>query len=422
MATIVEQNSVKIKAKVIELHSELNGKKVLDFSKTENFEQDKITLANGEEKPLRDAILGQLPTIIQKLDSLRLGGEKKLPVDAKFSACIKDFFGFQNTDDLMRIGLGIDGNETTFASLSNMGDIPENARWLQQETFLDAVRLGFEQPNIWTGLTARTRPVKGSLVTMPFINIADATPVKLGELETIPMGSISFGQKSVGIFKYGIGYEISDAIKELPINSLGIFLEDFGEQMNWGLNSEALRVLINGEQLDGSASSAVVGVQSANVLAYTDLLLFKSRMARMNRTPSTWIMSEVTFTTLFNVPEVKGYNGGTRLFNFNVSNLPIPKETNIIITSVIPDGKILMVDTTKALEKLDKQALRIEMTRDASKQVDKYYLSFQTAFSSVYRDARVMMDYTNTNTSLPFPSFLDPSVVEKRSFGARGSR
>ena len=364
----------------------------------------------------------QMPEIGRKLDNLRQGSDTQAAINVTLGEYVKDYQGFSSVDDFLRIGLGIDTNETTLQSLSTMGDMPESMRWLRQEVFLDALRLGFDQPDIYNGLIARTIPVKGRFITTPFINISDAMPVKLGEGEKIPMGAVSFGQKTVGVYKYGRGYKITDEIKDLPINMMSIYLQDFGQQMNWGLNVEALRILVNGEQSDGSASVANVGIATAGTIAYTDLLLFKSRMARMHRTCTTWIMSENTMVSLFNVPEVKGYNGVTKLFNFTLSDLPIPKETNVIVTSIIPDGKILMVDPAKAMEKLDKQALRIETSRDASTQTEELYCSFQTAFSTLFRDARVQMDTTTTIGSAPFPAFLDPSVIEKQAFFARGAK
>lgn len=59
------------------------------------------------------------------------------------------------------------------------------------------------------------------MVTMPFINMSDAMPSVINEGETIPTGSVSFGQKQVKISPVATGLKITDEVKQyVAINVL----------------------------------------------------------------------------------------------------------------------------------------------------------------------------------------------------------
>ncbi len=53
---------------------------------------------------------------------------------------------------------------------------------------------------------------------MPMVNMSDAAPAKVNEAETIPLGDVSFGQKSVSLFKIGKGFKLTDEVKKLRFN------------------------------------------------------------------------------------------------------------------------------------------------------------------------------------------------------------
>jgi|GEM_PF-1524461 len=422
VVTNIEENANKIKSVVEGLYTtNSSGERLLEFSKEDDFLAKKVTVSN-EEKPLRTAMLLQMPEVCAKLDLMRTGTDIKAPIDITLGQYVKDWMGFSSVQDFLQIGCGINNSEVTLASFATMADMPEAFRWLRQEVFLDIVRLGLQRPTIYTKLISATIPVKGFIITTPFINESDAMPVKLGELESIPVGSVSLGQKQVGISKYGRGFEISDELKNIPLNLVGIYLDDFGIQMTRGLDAEALRVMLNGEQANGSASAASVGVTTAGVISYADLLLFKIRMSRMSRTPKVYLMDEATSIALLSIPEVKGGQFQTKIFNFTLENANIPTAENIIVHSAIPTGTILMVDAAKAMIKLDKQALRVETERVPRNQADRLYCSFQTGFATTFRDGRVIMNTAATYSASPFPAFLDPSIVEKQAFLGLGAK
>ena len=56
------------------------------------------------------------------------------------------------------------------------------------------------------------------------LNTKKTSPMrqKVNEAETIPLGDVSFGQKSVSLFKIGKGFKLTDEVKNyVSINVLG---------------------------------------------------------------------------------------------------------------------------------------------------------------------------------------------------------
>ena len=88
--------------------------------------------------------------------------------------------------------------------------------------------------------------------------MSDAAPAKVNEAETIPLGDVSFGQKSVSLFKIGKGFKLTDEVKNyVAIDVLGICLRDFGIQLGYAMDTLAMDVLMNGNKADGSESAPV---------------------------------------------------------------------------------------------------------------------------------------------------------------------
>lgn len=77
----------------------------------------------------------------------------------------------------------------------------QSVRWVVPEIIRAAITLGLRQAPFYPNIIAGDQPVNGLQVTMPYINMSDAAPARVNEAETIPLGTISYGQKQVSIFK-----------------------------------------------------------------------------------------------------------------------------------------------------------------------------------------------------------------------------
>ncbi len=72
---------------------------------------------------------------------------------------------------------------------------------LFRKSFVSAITLGMRQAPFYPEIIASDQSISGLSAIMPMINMSDAAPAKVNEAETIPLGDVSFGQKSVSLFK-----------------------------------------------------------------------------------------------------------------------------------------------------------------------------------------------------------------------------
>ena len=162
------------------------------------------------------------------------------------------------------------------------------------------------------------------------INMSDAAPAKVNEAETIPLGDVSFGQKSVSLFKIGKGFKLTDEVRNyVSLDVLAIYLRDFGVQLGYAMDTLAMDVVINGNKPDGSESAPVIGVyETTNGITYKDLLHIWVRAARMGRNFTTMIGGEDQAIEMLNLPEFKERHSGTTEATLNVKS-PVPKNANL---------------------------------------------------------------------------------------------
>jgi hypothetical protein len=238
--------------------------------------------------------------------------------------------------------------------------------------------------------------------------MSDAAPAKVNEAETIPLGDVSFGQKSVSLFKIGKGFKLTDEVKNyVSIDVLGIYLRDFGIQLGYAMDTLAMDTLINGNKPDGSESAPMIGVyNTANGITYKDLLHIWVRAARMGRNFTTLIGGEDQAIEMLNLPEFKERHSGTTEATLTVHS-PIPNKANFYIHPGTPENGLLLIDTTSALIKLTAQQLKLESERIVSNQTEAVYASLTTGFSKMYQDATVILDAKKEFTNFGFPSFMD---------------
>ena len=76
--------------------------------------------------------------------------------------------------DTLYLDLGIDTSIDTLENIFTMPD--ESVRFLVPEIIRDALRLGLRKAPIWRNLTAAEQTVKQPAVTIPHLNMSDATP------------------------------------------------------------------------------------------------------------------------------------------------------------------------------------------------------------------------------------------------------
>lgn len=349
-------------------------------------------------------MISELSQDVQQLDGRRAGTNSHKPIDISFSEFIQEKYGMSQDDYLMKVGIDV-----KTATMQNIFTMPnQNYRWLVPEIIRTAIDTGIKEAPFYPNIIASEQGINGLSAIMPIVNTSDARPSRVNEAETIPLGSISFGQKQVTIFKIGKGFKLTDEVKNyVSLDVLGIFLRDFGVQLGYAMDSLAMDVLMNGNAKNGAESAPVIGVKDkANGIAYRDLLKIWVRGSRLGRDFRNMIGGEDVALDVLDLPEFKLRSSGTTQAQLNLKT-PVPTSANFFIHSGVADKQLMMVDPRFALIKLNAQSLMLESERIVSNQTEATYATVSTGFSKMYQDAAIILDGSKSITENPFPSYFD---------------
>lgn len=312
--------------------------------------------------------------------------------------------------------LGID---PTVDTISNIMTIPdEDVRWLIPEIIRDSIRLGLRDTPIWPSITASEQEVSQKSITMPYINMSDAVPHRVGEGETIPVGSISYGSKDVKAFKIGRGIKMTYEVRQyVSLDVISIFFQDFGVRLGQALDTLAIDVLINGDQADGSESAPVIGVATAGTKTYKDFLRIWLRASRLGRKLNTIVGGEDAALETLDMPEFKDRKSGTTDATLTLKT-PVPKDANYYIHGNVPDDQEILVDPRYALVKFNVIPLLIESDKIVSNQTEEFYASLTTGFGKIFRDSALVMDASLPFAGNGFPPYMDVDAYHDVIFGS----
>lgn len=346
----------------------------------------------------------ELPELVKFMDSARTGTKDNVCCDISLEEMVKEKYGLSVEDYYDK--LGINPRMTTMENLFTMPD--SSVRWLVPEIIRTAIVSGIRKAPFYPNLIAHDEKVSNLKVTMPHINMSDAAPAKVNEAETIPLGDISYGEKSVSIFKIGKGFKLTDEVRNyVSIDVLGIYLRDFGIQFGYALDSLAMDVLINGNMSNGAESAPVIGVyDTTKGIQYKDLLHLWVRGSRLGRNYQNLIGGEDQAIEMLDLKEFKERKSGTTDATLNVKS-PVPNQANFWIHPNTPDNQLLLVDRSSALIKLTAKELMLESERIVSNQTQATYASLTTGFCKMYHDAALLLDSSKMFTAHSFPSFMN---------------
>ena len=309
--------------------------------------------------------------------------------------------------------LGIDPSVDTLQNIINLPD--QNMRWLIPEIYRDAIRLGLRKNPIYPNIIAGEQSVSQRQVTMPAINMSEATPMRVGPGETILVGDVSFQEKTVKIHKLGRGVKIPYEVRQYcALNVVGIFLQDFGVKLGMGLDTLLIQTLLNGDQANGSDSAAVVGINTANTLVFRDLLRVWVRMSRLGKQPKVMIGGEDISMDILDLLTNTRYEGTARA-NVNVKT-PIPQNSDLFVHGAVPNNQVIIVEPESSVIKLNAQPLLVETDKIISNQTEETYATLTTGFATIYQDSRIVVDKSLAFSGNGFPAFMDPASQEIVTF------
>jgi hypothetical protein len=349
---------------------------------------------------------GQIESAVKLAEQIRKNKEN--PMDIEFSEVVEEKFGM-GLDDLLE-DLGIDTSVDTISAIQTTGDM--DVRWLIPEIIRSAIRAGLREAPIWPSITALETQSSQLKQTIPWINMSDAAPRKVNESETIPVGSISYGQKTVEVYKIGRGIRIPyEVVQFVSIDVVSIFLQDFGVKLGQAMDTLALDVLMNGDQADGSSSAPVIGVGAANTKVYRDFLRIWIRGSRMGRNFSTIIGGEKSALDTLDLPEFKDRKAGTTDKTLNLKT-PVPNSADYFVHGNVPENREVLVDKRYGLLKMNVIPLLIETDKIISNQTIDTYASLTTGFAKLFQDSVVMLDRTLAFSANGFPEYMDVDSLQ----------
>lgn len=360
------------------------------------------------EKYNKSTYRAELRETVMECEAMR--SDANNPVDITLGEYIKKKYDTDFNSYLE--DLGIDSSRDTVNNIFTKPTVDQEARWLVPEIYRSALRLGMRKAPIFSSIIIGEQSVTQTSFKVPHWNMSDATPEYVGEAETIKKGNVSFGQKTIEIRKMGKGITIPYEVKQyVPINIVGIYLQDFGIKLGMGLDNLAIDCLINGEQLDGSESCAVIGVATVNTLAYKDLLKVWIRLSRLGRFGNTIIAGENMAIDTLDLDEFKNRKQGTTDATLLLKS-PVPNSVNYFVHGSVPTNQSIIVDSSSTLIKYNAQPLLVESEKIVSNQTESTYASLTTGFGIVYRDGRIIVDRSIAFSSNGFPTWMDADTAE----------
>jgi len=346
----------------------------------------------------------KLKNLVNRANAMRLNPER--PVDVSLSEMVQAELSIDM--DTFYEDLGVD---PSFDTVQNFFTTPsEDVRWLIPEVFRDALRLGYRNAPIWPAITAKEEQVNGLSQILPYLNMAEASPKKLGEGETIPIGTLSYGERTFRIWKFGRGIKLTDEVRRyVSLAVVSIYLQDFGVKMGQGVDKLAIDTVINGEQKDGSNSSPVIGINDTTAgLVFRDLLKVWVRFSKMGRYPKVMISGENTALDMLDLPQFSTRSQGTTQYNLNLKT-PLPQGADLYINGNVDTNHLIIIDPSVCLLKMNAVPLMVESERIVSNQTSAFYASFTTGFAKLFDDSSIIIDKSlDFDTSgNGFPSFFD---------------
>lgn len=405
-----------------------------------------------DKKDVRDMYERSMDAFVNQIVQTRMGrlqdnfGRNIAPYDLSLDEALSAFYGINmltymkqmdihmGTDTLAsaakRFGndnltsFGLDGllvKHSEFDGLNTTGDINTAHRFIIPELIMAAIRTDYEHSSMYRNWIATEQNITQMKITMPIIKRGAATPRKLGEGESIPFGTVRFGQKEATVYKIGIGFKITDElVEQSSLNMLFTFLGEVGTDMSIGADVEAVNVLINGEQSDASESAPVVGVDATGTgFTYKDLKRVVARMERLKRNVTRVITGEDDGLDIALLDEFKGFSGDTKLGNINGILAKILSLANDIW--VMPSNQIMVLSPTKAMAKLKYRGMKTETRRNPQNQEEELFVSDHIGFAMLRRDARVIVDKSVTYDPVAgqtggFPLYMDVDARINNAF------
>lgn len=268
------------------------------------------------------------------------------------------------------------------------------SRYVVPEYFAPFINRGVVQGQYWDALISADIGVPQPKVTMPLMQLSDAALEERAEGATTREGAVTYGSKDVKIKERAKAiYFTDESVMFNRIDLVSVFFEDLGRILAGGLNGEAVRVLRDGDQADGSEAATVIGVSAAGTFDYTDVIRVMIRMGMIGRAVTQVVTGETMANSWENLPEVKNnQNSGGKLLPTTTRGVTRPQNWEMFPAFNIPANKVLFNDPDSAMVALTAKPLTLEQERIVARKLNGTHASVWKGFAIQQANGRVIVD------------------------------
>ncbi len=303
-------------------------------------------------------------------------------------------------DHLTQSSLKTTLNDHSMAtSLSGLMSTPDvnQYKFIIPELIISMINASVDENSFYSNWIHSTINVSKRKITVPIEKTGNVIARVIGEGESIPFGTVEFGDKEVMVEKIGIGMKFTDELlSESSLDMLALSLRKIGRKLNGTTNMYARQILINGDKtktgFNSDESCAVVGTTSGTSFAWKDIKRVSSQMRMLGTPPNRLILDREDGIDVSGIDKFEGFSGATKLASLQ-SIIGVP-DTLVGDTFPMPDNQIMFIDSKNAMVKLNYRGLRIESRRNPQNQTEEYFLSDYVGFAITDRSARVLLDKT----------------------------
>lgn len=269
-----------------------------------------------------------------------------------------------------------------------------SARYLTPEYFAPVLMRGVVQGQYWDQLISADLSVPQPKVTMPLMSLSDAGLEERTEGATYKEGTVAYGSKEVTVKERGKAiYFTDESVMFNRIDLVSVFFEDLGRILASGLNGEAVRVLRDGDQANGSEAALVIGASVANTFDYTDITRVMIRMGMIGRPVTQVVAGEDMAIAWENLSEIKNnQNSGSKLLPTNTFGVTRPQNWELFPAFNIPANKVLFSDPNSAMVALTVKPLTLEQDRIVARSLNGTFAKIWKGFAIQQTTGRVIVD------------------------------
>jgi hypothetical protein len=295
--------------------------------------------------------------------------------------------GVQLKEVIRALGIEELGKQQVRTLLSNDGTKP-----LFNAVVEDGLRIGFEKEANWQSLIIKDIPQDQMSGTFYYLD-SDEDEVQLrdvGQGAPIPVGTIKVGDKSYKMHKRGRGIEWTDESKSANIDLVSLWFMKLGKKLGRDYENTAVYRLLNGYFPDGYDAAPTIGVKTANTLTLGDLFYAVSYMdSDLGFTAKRLI---VNLKTAAMIAELKnGDNNYLFIDSLKKGEWPSPLKIPMHINNLVPDNRVILVDTSFALNRHVYKSFGVEFERSAKTQVEGSYGTEISEFIPFEKNARLII-------------------------------